>query len=48
MVAAVCEEGRPHIDMDDLVIPGRAYYDHVRGERLDPEDVAGAFKKDID
>ena len=48
MVAAVCEETPPHVDLDDLVIPGRAYYDQVTGERLDPEEVAAARKKEID
>lgn len=48
MVAAVCEEELPTIDIDDLVIPGLAYYDQVTGERLDPEEVAGARKKEID
>ena len=34
MVAAVCEEDTPMIDMTDLTIPGRAYYDIVTGESL--------------
>ena len=48
MVAAVCEEQTPIIDVEDLIIPGRAYYDLISRGRLDQTEVMMARKLMVD